>query len=281
MPSHLYASDAVIASLAPIDDWAPSAGAAVFDSRGSVVTRGEVTAVRPVASITKLVSALAVLVAVEEGSLTLDEAAGPAGSTIRHLLCHASGLPFQGSEPITAPGTRRIYSNTGYLMLSERLTDSTGMAFDEYAQEAVIGPVGMGTARLVGGADAGLEASITDLVALGIEWLSPTVIDSSTWMTATTPQMGDLAGVVPGWGPYDPCHWGLGPEIRGTKAPHWTGTDAPSAVFGHFGAAGTFLWVDPTIGVGCAVIAGRPFDSWAVDAWPRFSDGVRAALSHL
>lgn len=272
-------SDAVDESLRAIDGWGPGAGAAVFDMEGLVVTRGDTTSRRSVASITKLVSALGCLVAIEEGSMSLDAPAGPAGSTVRHLLCHASGLPFEGREPITGPGTRRIYSNTGYLVLAETLASETGIDFRDYVDEAVLGPSGMASADLVGGADAGLEASLSDLVALGVELLRPTVIDPSTWSMATTPQMPDLAGVLPGWGPYDPCPWGLGPEIRGSKTPHWTGATAPSAVFGHFGAAGTFLWVDPTIGIGCAVIAGRPFDSWAVEAWPRFSDDVRQAVT--
>ena len=33
----------------------------------------------------------------------------------------------------------------------------------------------------------------------------------------------ELAGVLPGFGYHNPNDWGLGPEIRGTKAPHWTG----------------------------------------------------------
>src|SRR5919198_6572622 len=48
------------------------------------------------ASVTKLATALAALVAAEEGILDLDEPGGPPGSTVRHLLAHASGLPLDG-----------------------------------------------------------------------------------------------------------------------------------------------------------------------------------------
>ncbi|HEY9349559.1 MAG TPA: serine hydrolase, partial [Acidothermales bacterium] len=43
------------------------------------------------ASVTKLLTAYAALIAVEEGALGLDAPAGPPESTIRHLLAHASG----------------------------------------------------------------------------------------------------------------------------------------------------------------------------------------------
>ena len=60
------------------------------------------------ASVTKPATALATLVAAEEGILDLDDPAGPPGSTVRHLLAHASGLPFDGTAPIARPGERRI-----------------------------------------------------------------------------------------------------------------------------------------------------------------------------
>src|SRR4029077_14150974 len=70
------------------------------------------------ASITKPATELATLVAAEEGVVDLDEPAGPEGSTVRHLLAHASGLPFHGDKAIARPGRRRIYSNTGFDQLA-------------------------------------------------------------------------------------------------------------------------------------------------------------------
>ena len=58
----------------------------------------------PWASVTKPATALAVLVAVEEGTLTLDEPAGPPGSTVRHLLAHASGLAPDASPDASPDG---------------------------------------------------------------------------------------------------------------------------------------------------------------------------------
>ena len=81
---------------------------------GVVATRGDTERVYRWASITKLVTALAVLVAAEEGVVDLDEPAGPEGSTVRHLLAHASGLPFEsGGAAIGRPGARRIYPPRG------------------------------------------------------------------------------------------------------------------------------------------------------------------------
>jgi CubicO group peptidase (beta-lactamase class C family) len=75
-----------------------------------------------------------------------------------------------------------------------------------------------------------------------------------------------------------PNDWGLAFELRDEKSPHWTGTRNSTRTFGHFGAAGTFLWVDPERGVACGVLADKEFGAWAVEAWPAFSDAVLAEL---
>src|SRR3546814_8402419 len=75
------------------------------------------------ASVTKLLTASAVLVAVEEEIVVLDEAAGPPGATVRLLLAHASGLPFEGREPIAPPGERRASGNAAYEVLAELVAE--------------------------------------------------------------------------------------------------------------------------------------------------------------
>ncbi len=102
-------------ALTRIDAWgADPAAAAVVRPTGVAATHGDASRVHRWASVTKLATALTVLIAAERGLLDLDESAGPPGSTVRHLLAHASGLPFEGPDPIAAPGTRRIYSNPGF-----------------------------------------------------------------------------------------------------------------------------------------------------------------------
>jgi CubicO group peptidase (beta-lactamase class C family) len=85
-----------------------------------------------------------------------------------------------------------------------------------------------------------------------------------------------LAGVLPGFGRQDPNDWAVGPEIRGTKSPHWTGHDNSPRTFGHFGGAGGFLWVDPDAGIACASLSDREFGPWAAEAWPQLADRVLA-----
>src|SRR5207248_9722654 len=115
------------------DDWgAPDAAAGVVGSGGVVATRGSVETVQPWASVTKLLTGLTFLVALEEGTVDLDEPAGPPGSTLRHLLSHASGLPLDGAEPMAEPGRRRIYSNTGIEVAADLLAERAEMLFAAY-----------------------------------------------------------------------------------------------------------------------------------------------------
>jgi CubicO group peptidase (beta-lactamase class C family) len=80
--------------------------------------------------------------------------------------------------------------------------------------------------------------------------------------------------VLPGFGRMEPNDWGLTFELRDGKSPHWTGARNGPRTFGHFGASGTFLWVDPDAGVALGVLTNRPFGDWAKDAWPALSDAV-------
>ncbi len=260
--------------------WDPTTVAAAVVRRGEVVERfGDTGGVQPVASITKLATAWAVLVAVEEGTIGLDDPAGPPGATVAHLLAHASGVDFDSERVLAPPGRRRIYSNTGYEMLGDHLARRSGLPAASYVTEAVLDPLGMDSSRIGGSVAADLDSSVDDLVRLLGELRSPTLVDTSSAAAATEVAFGDLAGVVPGWGRHDPCDWGLGPEIRGTKHPHWMGARCAAATFGHFGGSGTLLWVDPVADLGCVVFADRSFGEWATTVWPDQSDRVWSTWS--
>ena len=239
-----------------------------------LAARGDTTLAGEWASVTKILTALAVLVAVEEETVSLDEAAGPAGSTVRHLLAHASGLAYDTDQVLAPPGRRRIYSNRGFEVLGARVTERCGMAFGSYLAEAVLDPAGMAGARLDGSPAAGATGTLDDLVQLARELLAPTVVSPATLAHATTVAFPGLAGRLPGFDSHDPLDWGLGIEVRGAKRPHWTGRRNSPTTFGHFGASGSFLWVDPGAGLACAVLSGQDFGPWARDAWPALSDAV-------
>ena len=123
-----------------------------MDRTGVLATRGEVDRPFEVASITKLAAAYALHVAIEEGAIALSDPAGPPGATVRHLMCHASGLDFDSDRVLAPPETRRIYSNTGYDRLTTHLESRTGISFDQYLRDALLQPLGMDTTTLDGSA---------------------------------------------------------------------------------------------------------------------------------
>jgi CubicO group peptidase (beta-lactamase class C family) len=263
-------------ALRQIDAWgAGHASAGVLRAGEVVAARGARDLPLRWASVTKLATALAVLIAAEEGVVDLDQPAGPRGSTVRHLLAHASGLPFDGDEPIAKPGQRRIYSNTGFEVLAAEVARAAEMPFAEYLHAAVFEPLGAG-AELRESAAAGVFGTLDDMLLLARELQSPTLVAPETFAEATTVQFPGLGGVLPGFGRWDPNDWGLGFELRDAKARHWTGTRNSARTFGHFGGSGTFLWVDPEAGLACACLTDRQFDDWALDAWPALSDAVLA-----
>jgi CubicO group peptidase (beta-lactamase class C family) len=238
---------------------------------------GDAHAVLPWASVTKPCTAMAVLVAIEEGSITLDDAAGPAGATVAHLLAHASGYDFDTDAVLAPPATRRIYSNTGYDVLAAHVERATGIAFADYLREAVLEALGLRSTTLDGSPASGLRGPLDDLLLVARELLRPTLLAPDTAARLRTVAFPGLAGVLPGFGRQDPNDWAMGCEVRGTKSPHWTGSRNSPATFGHFGASGSFVWVDPAIDVACASLSDQPFGPWAADAWPAMSDAVVAA----
>ena len=226
------------------------------------------------ASVSKPVVALAVLVAAEEGVVDLDEPAGPSGSTVRHLLAHASGLPFEGTTPIAEPGRRRIYSNEAFRIVAGHLAARAEMPFVDYVTAAVSAPLGVGLDPH-GDPGSGMHGSLEDVLAIGRELLRPTLIAPETLEEMTTVQFPGLTGVLPDLGRFDPLDWGLGVQLN-TQTPTWMGALASPRAVGHFGGSGTFLWIDPEVGVACAVLTTREFGEWAKDAWPRLSDAMLA-----
>ena len=246
-----------------------------------VYSHGDTGRVFSLASVTKPIVGWSALIAVERGLMSLDDPAGPEGATVRHLLAHASGLPFEGRRPVATPAKRRIYSNEGFDVLGEVLEDATGVGVAQWVRDTLFDPLGMATADIPGSpAHAGV-ASATDVSLFGAELARPTLVSAPLAALAGLSQFPALAGVVPGYGRFAPCPWGLGLEIRGDKWPHWTAPDASPRTIGHFGQSGSFVWADRDLGASAAFVGAEPFGPWHHDNWSALnSELLRLAREH-
>jgi CubicO group peptidase (beta-lactamase class C family) len=252
-----------------VDDW-PCEHVAVAVTGVREESHGDVERRFHWASVTKLANAVAALVAAEEGLVDLDEPAGPPGSTFRHLLAHASGLPFDAGPPIARPGKRRIYSNLGFEVAADLVARRAEMPFAEYFAH-----VWQQTGIALDGSPAhGGSGTIGDLAELARELQQPRRLAGETLAEAVAVQFPGLAGVLPEFGRQEPNDWGLGFELRDGKSPHWTGARNGPGTFGHFGRTGTFLWVEPDAGLALACLTDLVFGDWARAAWPRLADAV-------
>jgi CubicO group peptidase (beta-lactamase class C family) len=296
--------------LTQIDQWpVPHATAAIVRPDGIIAQHGDVDRQFRLASISKVLMGYATLIAVEEGSVKLDDLveevegvdevspvehvagglvaprrpADPTATkavTLRHLLSHAAGFGFDsGSKQVSGAGTRRIYSNEGIDRAARYVERCTEMRFADYLREAVFEPLGMRNSELRGSPASRVSSCLIDMVAFARELLHPTLLAPQTFTDFTTCQFPTLAGVLPGIGRFDPLPWGLGVELKGHKQPHWSGQLTSPATFGHFGGSGTFLWVDPTRELAAIVLTDREFDEWAMTVWPQFNDDILLAYT--
>jgi len=272
-----------MSALDVLDDWpVPHAAAAVVGPDGVRATHGDTAGVFALASVTKPIVARAAQIAVEEGVVELDTEAGPPGSTVRHLLAHASGLAMLSGDVLARPGARRIYSNYGFAVLAQTIEQESGIEFSRYLTEAVCEPLGMTSTRLDGGADTagyGATSTVEDLVRFAGDLLRPATVSAQMHADATTVQFPGLDGVLPGYGSQRPNDWGLGFELRDSKSPHWTGAGNSMRTYGHFGQSGGFIWVDPDADLALVVLTDRDFGEWALKPWPALSDAVLAAYA--
>jgi CubicO group peptidase (beta-lactamase class C family) len=272
-----------MAALDALDDWpVDTAAAAVIGPSGLLARHGDTRHVFALASVTKPLVARAAHIAVEEGVVELDTAAGPPGATVRHLLAHASGLAMHSDNRLAAPGVRRMYSNYGFTVLAETIQRESGIDFSRYLSEAVLVPLSMADTRLDEGAWAagfGAVSTVADLAAFAVDLLRPSTVSAQTHAEATAVQFPGLDGVLPGYGVQRPNDWGLGFEIKSTKSPHWTGASNSPRTYGHFGQSGTFIWADPAAELALVVLTDRDFGEWSLPLWPALSDRVVAEFS--
>lgn len=276
-------TSALSGALAAVREWpAPTAAAAVVGPSGILATEGPVEHVFRLASVTKPLAALAMLIAVEEDALALDTPADEEmlpGATLRHLLSHASGLASEEYRRAFPPAVRRVYSNVGIERAAALVEQATDLPFAGYLDQALARSLGLSGTSLPGSPARDGCSTVADLARVLHELLSPSgLLHPSTLADARSVQFPGLRGVVPGYGAHNPNDWGLGFEIRGHKSPHWTGSANSPATYGHFGQSGTMFWVDPAARVGLVALTDRDFAQWAKDAWPALSDAVLAAV---
>ncbi|MGX1163577.1 CubicO group peptidase (beta-lactamase class C family) [Arthrobacter sp. SLBN-100] len=264
--------------LGQVLDWpASDVAVAVVGADG---LRGHIGPNRPFpwSSVTKLITSLAVVDAAHSGFIDLDEPAGPTGSTVRHLLAHASGLAPDSDDVISAPGSRRNYSNRGIEVAADLVASRMNTPFQQVLSDRITEPLAMHDTRLHGSPAHAASGTIHDLALLGRHLLTQGSLAPHLVAQVTDVAFPGISGVLPGFGLQEHNEWGLGFEIRGSKTPHWTGKQNSPRTFGHFGQSGSFLWVDPDAGLACACLTDRPFGSWAISAWPALTDDVLTAF---
>lgn len=251
---------------------------ALIDAKANLrYAHGDLDAVFPLASVSKLFATYAALIAVEQGALTLDtvvqgSAVASGSYTLRHLLSHAAGFAFDSPEFLTDPGKRRMYSNAGIEQLAAVVSQAVKMPFLVWVEEQIVEPLGITSLELKGSAAKDFSGSVEDLLLLGHEYLRPTLLSAELAAQMRQIQFPELSGVLPGFGRQSPNPWGLGPEIKGEKHPHWTGSKNSAQTFGHFGQSGSFLWVDPSLQLSAAFLGAKPFGEIHAQLWQQLND---------
>jgi CubicO group peptidase (beta-lactamase class C family) len=259
------------------DDWRGSLAFTVVRVRHGAVERireyGDVSAVRPWASVSKMAVAMAFGVEMDWGLHSYSEMVGPRGANFANLLSHSSGLGLEEGDPVVPVGTKRVYSNVGVDYAVAKIVGENPPA--EWLDDRVFSPLGMTSCALRGRPAAGVSGSTEDMEKLAIAWLRPDLLAASTRDRMIRPYLPELSGIVPGFGRFTPCPWGIGPEIRGQKS-HWMG-EWPPASFGHFGMSGSLMLVNVDEGIGVVATTTEDFGPWAVALWPAWTSAVRTA----
>lgn len=143
-------------------------------------------------------------------------------------------------------------------------------AVNESGAPMSIAPMNSAFWRALGLPWGGVHGTVADMIILVHEFsergslLSPALRE----VAITDPDGGRFAGGIEACGPHlgiagaspvqwTPCPWGLGPELRGDKTPHWTPREASARSFGHVGTSGTLVWCDPEAQVTWAMAGTR------------------------
>jgi beta-lactamase class C len=198
------------------------------------------------------------------------------------------------------------YSNTGYGLLAVVVERVTGQPFNAAVADLVLQPLEIEgylgvepprrpariTGELGGHAGTALEAYnsafwrslalpwgglvTTAAGALGLvrAFTGPAgFLPDDLLAKAISDQTGGLAGGMGGVGKGARYAWGLGPELRGDKRPHFAPAEASAMSFGHAGAGGCLAWFEPKAGVAWAILGTRTFERWWRQ-WPTIGAAI-------
>lgn len=260
----------------PLDDaWPGSPAYVVLRLHDGVIERvlesGDLDEIRPWASVSKMAVAMAFGVEIDWDLHAYSESVGPRGANFANLFSHSSGLGLEEGDPMVPIATRRVYSNYAVDYAVKAIVGESPAA--DWLEHRVFRSLGMSSSALLDRPSFGISGSTNDLAKLAVAWLRPDGIARETRDRLIRPYLPDLVGVVPGFGRFTPCPWGIGPEVRGDKE-HWMG-DWPPASFGHFGQSGSLMLLNADEGIGVVATGTEPFGPWAVRLWPEWTSVAR------
>lgn len=212
----------------------------------------------PVYSITKLITATAVLRLVADGRVRLDEPAGGA-VTVRELLSHTGGAD--------GPRGTFAYGHGGYERLGQLIADVTASRYEDAATRLVLEPLGMSDSWFPRSAPVTGVATGHRLTGEGTFEREPTQLSTvpaagGLWTTAT-----DLVRFGLGWSALLPdalAREALAPqgnrdEVGGQAGLGWM-LMRPKDVAGHPGAGSGFsasLIIRPSTGRPLVILTNR------------------------
>lgn len=212
------------------------------------------------------------------------------------------------------PGTRVSYQSMGTAMLAEIVHRIDGRSFGRFLRDAFFEPLGMTATNLgVQGekADAVVRIRLSPAqLATNWNWNSPYWLGfGAPWggMTATASDLGRWARAFLRGGKCEGTRvlseptvhlmstsrmdsfprlsdddrrtrtWGLGWRIVGAGVATHLGELLPPETFGHYGATGTILWIDPTRNAWAVILTSRAFEETEPQML-RLSNAISAAI---
>ncbi len=181
------------------------------------------------ASLTKPFTATAILMLEEAGQLALndpitrflpDYPLGETAITIEHLLTHTSGIQnytelpewwavhrqdlsvpeliglFMSKPPVSAPGTRWAYSNSGYALLGAVIEKISGKPYGKFIEERIFAPLGMRHSYYDGTSSRVIPKLVSGYSGQGpgyshAEYLSYTQVYAAGGLIATVDDLAD------------------------------------------------------------------------------------------